>query len=486
VLTSVTIGNGVTSISEGAFWDCTKLSLKISSGVMSITGWNLAGIRGLTAIEVDPLNPVYSSIDGVLYDKDQTTVILCPRGKLGSVAVPGSVTSIAYEAFKNCVGLKIVYFLGDAPAHAVDAFANMPATLFTVTGSSGWDSTFAGRPTAPWNGLFGLQSLEMSAGLTIKGEIGKVYSIEYVTDLTDPVESYWRCLEYLQLPASPYLWADKSAPATGKRFYRTVAIEPPENMVFIPPGTFLMGSPDDEEDRWGSEGPQTAVTISRGYWMGKYEVTQGEYETVMGNNPSYFNGVRQVWDPQSQTEIDRDFGTDLTRPVETVSWNDAVAYCAALTERERLAGRIAPDSVYRLPTEVEWEYACRAWTSTRFSYGDDPGYTNLTNYAWCWDNSDGQTHPVGEKLPNPWGLHDMHGNVFEWCQDWVGDYAGGIALDPQGPVVGSYRVIRGGYWGGRGFWHYARFCRSANRDYGEPDGRGNGYVGFRAVLAPGQ
>jgi formylglycine-generating enzyme required for sulfatase activity len=231
----------------------------------------------------------------------------------------------------------------------------------------------------------------MYAGLTIIGEIGKVYSIEYVTDLTDPAESDWRCLEYLQLPASPYVWTDKSVPATGKRFYRAVAMEASTNMVFIPPGTFRMGSPEDEVDRWSWEVPQTAVTMSRGFWMGKYEVTQGEYLEVMGNNPSWFNAVRPEW--WEEKEID--YGTDLTRPVEQVSWDDAVAYCAALTERERLAGRIAPNSVYRLPTEAEWEYACRGWTSTQFSYGDDPEYTNLTNYAWYYENSDWQTHPVG-------------------------------------------------------------------------------------------
>jgi formylglycine-generating enzyme required for sulfatase activity len=153
--------------------------------------------------------------------------------------------------------------------------------------------------------------------------------------------------------------------------------------------------------------------------------------------------------------------TDPTRPVESVSWEDAVAYCAALTEREREAGRIAANAVYRLPTEAEWEYACRAWTSTRFSYGDDPGYTNLTHYAWYYDNSEGQTHPVGQKLPNPWGLHDMHGNVWEWCQDRFDYYAGGIALDPQGPSVGSDRVVRGGSW--RGWFEGAGRCRSAYR-----------------------
>jgi len=310
--------------------------------------------------------------------------------------------------------------------------------------------------------------IQTYAGLTLTGAVGTVYSIDCVTDLTqtnDP--SAWCCLEYLQLPASPYLWVDKSAPATGKRFYRATAMQAPSNMVFIPPGTFRMGSPTNEVDRYDNEGPQTAVTISRGFWMGKFEVTQGEYEAVMGSNPSYFQ-------PPNAT-------ADTNRPAESVSWDDAVAYCAALTQRERAAGRITTNAVYRLPTEAEWEYACRAWTSTRFSYGDDLGYTNLTNYAWYSDNSGGTTHPVGQKLPNPWGLYDLHGNVWEWCQDWFDTYPGGIALDPQGPATGSTRVVRGGnwlYWNGR-----ARDCRSAYRDY---SGYGSGLIGFRVVLAPGQ
>jgi formylglycine-generating enzyme required for sulfatase activity len=267
------------------------------------------------------------------------------------------------------------------------------------------------------------------------------------------------------------------------RYYRVVEARP--NMVWIPPGTFMMGSPTNEEDRYYWEGPQTAVTISRGYWMGKYEVTQGEYEAVMGNNPSYFNGVYEVWNESCQCMTNIDV-TDLTRPVEQVSWDDAVAYCAALTTREREAGRIAPNSVYRLPTEAEWEYACRAWTSTRFSYGDDPGYTNLTSYAWYYANSGGQPHPVGQKLANPWGLHDMHGNVWEWCQDWFDNYPGGMALDPQGPATGSHRVIRGGgYWGWDGPL-YAWGCRSAFRFEGATPDYGFILIGFRAVLAPDQ
>jgi formylglycine-generating enzyme required for sulfatase activity len=312
-------------------------------------------------------------------------------------------------------------------------------------------------------------SIQTYAGLTITGAVGTVYSIEYVTDLalTNNPRA-WRCLEFLRLPTSSYLWADRSAPVSGKRFYRARVFPAPTNMVFIPPGTFRMGSPTNEVGRYDREGPQTDVIISGGFWMGKYEVTQGEYLAVMGNNPSWFQ-------PPSAA-------ADTNRPVEQVTWFDATNYCATLTGRELAGGRIPTNCVYRLPTEAEWEYACRGWSSDRrFSYGDDPGYTNLTNYAWYGDNSGGTTHPVGQKLPNPWGLYDMHGNVWEWCQDWsVYNLPGGIVVDPQGPGTSSARVIRGGCWNCTDWG-----CRSASRGGNSPDDWGN-YYGFRAVLAPGQ
>ena len=305
--------------------------------------------------------------------------------------------------------------------------------------------------------------LHLYAGLNITGAVGTVYSVEYVTDLAQTND--WHCLEFLQPPASPYLWTDKSAPATGQRFYRAVVFAAPTNLVFIPPGTFRMGAPTNELDSSTldplvGEHPQSEVTIGHGFWMGKYEVTQGEYLAVMGSNPSNFKG-------------------DLNRPVETVTWFNATNYCGKLTQRERAAGRIATNSVYRLPTEAEWEYACRAWTSTRFSYGDDLGYTQLANYAWYGVES-GTTHPVGQKLPNPWGLYDMHGNVLEWCQDVYKAYSGGVALDPQGPMTGSARVYRGGDW-----YHPKSSCRSAFRFGLTPDNRFF-TIGFRVVLAPGQ
>ena len=252
--------------------------------------------------------------------------------------------------------------------------------------------------------------IQLHPGLIITGAVDTVYLIEYVTDLSQT--NAWRCLEFLQLPATNYLWVDRSAPAASRRYYRAVADVRPA-MIFIPPGTFRMGSPTNEVGRLKDEGPQTVVTLTKGFYISPYKVTQTDYQWVIGTYPSFFTG-------------------DFTRPVETVSWEDATNYCARLTQRERAARLIGTNCVYRLPTEAEWEYACRALTSTRFSYGDDPDYANLADYAWYLDNSGETTHPVGKKLPNPWGLYDVHGGLWEWCQDWYGPYPGGNAVDPQG------------------------------------------------------
>jgi formylglycine-generating enzyme required for sulfatase activity len=319
--------------------------------------------------------------------------------------------------------------------------------------------------------------IQVYAGLTITGAVGTVCSVDYVTDLTQwNNAAAWLCQEFLQLPASPYLWGDKSPPATGKRFYRAVAMEAPTNMVFVPPGTFLMGTPTNIIGNNTMERPLTAVIISRGFWMGRYEVTQAEYVAVTGTNPSWFNGLRTDF----LGEV-RDYGSDLRRPVENLSWSDAREYCEDLTRKERSAGTISSKSEYRLPREAEWEYACRAWTSTRFGFGDDPDNTNLTSYAWFWDNSGWETHPVGQRMPNPWGLYDMHGNVWEYCNDEYDGYPGGIVVDPYGALVspGRGKVVRGGSWMDRP-WD----CESSNRYYEEHRDFGGRHLGFRVVLAP--
>jgi formylglycine-generating enzyme required for sulfatase activity len=214
--------------------------------------------------------------------------------------------------------------------------------------------------------------------------------------------------------------------------------------VLIPAGEFLMGSNDREAD--DDEKPVHRVRISRPYYLGIYEVTQAEWEAVMGQNPSRFKG--------------RD------RPVEQVSWDDVQAFIQRLNAREG-------HSKYRLPTEAEWEYAARAGTTTAYSFGDEA--RQLGAYAWYDDNAGGQTHAVGGKRPNGWSLYDMHGNVWEWVQDWYGTYPAGAVTDPQGPSSGSYRVVRGG--GGLGG---AGCCRSASRGNYAPGDR-NGDLGFRLL-----
>ena len=261
-------------------------------------------------------------------------------------------------------------------------------------------------------------------------------------------------------------FVDVTAHFFSQRFYRALQFTPAANMIFIPPNTFTMGSPTNELHRQANEGPQTTVTLTRGFWIGKNEITQGEYLSVMNTNPSFFPG-------------------DLSRPVSSVSWPNATNYCWLLTQRERAAGRIPPGSEYRLPTEAEWECAARAGTTTRFSYGNDLDYTSLTNYAWFILNSGFPSsltlHPVGQKLPNPWGLYDMEGNVWEWTQDWLGNLPGGAVTDPVGPPSNPMgrKVVRGGAYD-----FDSPDCRSARRFFFLVEGNDTD-IGFRVVLVIG-
>jgi formylglycine-generating enzyme required for sulfatase activity len=225
----------------------------------------------------------------------------------------------------------------------------------------------------------------------------------------------------------------------------------------IPAGEFKMGSPDGEGR--GQEHPRHEVRISRSFYLGKFEVTQRQYEVVTGRSPIRDGKLNDV-------PLD-----DL--PVERIFWLDAVKFCNRLSEMEGRkpfyeidgANVRVPDwggPGYRLPTEAEWEYACRARTATRYSFGDDA--KALDQYAWYFDNSNDVRHPVGQKKPNGFGLHDMHGNVWEWCWDWyeVNYYTRSEASDPRGPTAGTSRVCRGGCWN-----FLADRARSAQRDSGE-------------------
>ena len=230
-------------------------------------------------------------------------------------------------------------------------------------------------------------------------------------------------------------------------------------LVLIPKGTFMMGSPESEEGHQRNNETQHEVTISKDFYLGVHEVTQAQYEKVMGKNPSHFQGAKV-----------RNENADL--PVEQVSWDDAVEFCKKLSELpdEKKSGR-----VYRLPTEAEWEYACRAGSKTAYSFDDEEGL--LPEYGWFSRNSSRRTHTVGLLEPNAWGLHDMHGNVWEWCSDWYEEYPKGAVSDPTGPKEGSFRVYRGGSWS-----YVAAYCRSSSRSRDAPDFRFHD-LGFRLALS---
>ena len=222
------------------------------------------------------------------------------------------------------------------------------------------------------------------------------------------------------------------------------------DLVWCPPGTFLMGSPDADDTARNNEKPQHQVTLTKGFWMGKYPVTQEQWEAVMGNTPSKYRGPKN--------------------PVECVSWNDCQEFIKTLSDKT--------GETFRLPTEAEWEYACRAGSRTAYCFGDAP--RGLDAYAWHSGNSSRKPHPVGKKRANAWGLHDMHGNIFEWCEDRLGSnyYASSPPEDPTGPSSGAYRVLRGGSW-----YFSPVSCRAAFRDLDTPDYAPSSY-GFRVVRTP--
>lgn len=212
-------------------------------------------------------------------------------------------------------------------------------------------------------------------------------------------------------------------------------------MIWIPRGTFLMGRYSGEQDSLTNEDPQHEVTLSQGFWMGRYELTKAQWMAVMGTEP---------WSGRSYVLEDPD------TPATHVDWGDIQDYIEELNDLTQLA--------FRLPTEAEWEYACRAEMTTRFYWGNDASYTSIGNYAWWYDNAEdigeNYAHLVGKKYDNGFGLYDMSGNVWEFCQDWFAAYPndGEPVTDPTGPTSGTIRVIRGGGWGSE-----AKDCRSARR-----------------------
>jgi formylglycine-generating enzyme len=245
-------------------------------------------------------------------------------------------------------------------------------------------------------------------------------------------------------PTAELVAAYKGAPIEANKGENFTIPDLGLEMIWVEPGTFMMGD----------KGEQHQVTLTKGFHLGKHEVTQAQWEKVMGSNPSRFKGA--------------------DRPVEAVRWIEAVSFCNKLTEMEKKAGRVPEGMAYQLPTEAQWEYACRAGTTTAYSWGDAITKTNA-NYR---DSGFKQTRDVGQYAANPWGFHDMHGNVYEWCADWHGDYPSGAVRDPVGPADGSYRVNRGGSWSST-----ANNARCAYRRGFEP-ANSSSSLGFRLSLRP--
>ena len=240
----------------------------------------------------------------------------------------------------------------------------------------------------------------------------------------------------------------------------------PLKMIKVKAGRFQMGSPVSELGRDNDE-KQHWVTLSRDYWLGETEVTQGQWMAVMGDNPSWFKKGDNY-------------------PVENVSWNDAMEFCDKLNQQYK--GKLPSGYKFSLPMEAQWECACRAGTTTALNNGKDLTVAegecaNLDEVGWYDENSGGPTHPVAQKKPNAWGFYDMHGNVWEWCSDRYDERYGcnnSDVTDPQGPSSGSCRVYRGGGW-----FDFVRGCRAAYRDFNTPTLRFSS-LGFRLALVPVQ
>ena len=445
-LTEINVPDTVTEIEFSAFGSCLNLEkIKLPASIKSLAGqmfWHCDFLKEV--IIPEGVEEIGQGFFG-----------LCMS--LNKVEFPASVKSLGEEMFLGCTNLEGVYFNGNAPeAENIFTFWDEEETSNAIVyyrkGTTGWGPTFCGRPTAVWGD-------EEPATISCKAE-GNVLVINYTGTLYQSTDT----VNWTEVAgaSSPYRVAMSEKmlffrTQGGVPIYKNMTIPLGDDveldMIWIDPGTFMMGSPENEIGRDGVEYLHSE-TIRYGFWLGKYEVTHEQYKAIMGENPSQFSGSG--------------------KPVETVSWYDAMSFCEKLTAREKEAGRLPAGYKYTLPTSAEWEYACRAGTTTAFNNGtniptEEQAYTepcpNLDQVGWYDYNSNSAVHTVGQKKPNAWGLYDMHGNVNEWTSS-----------KPEGREDEDLYIIRGGDWES---WPYS--CRSAYWHMQGPDVREYWY-GFRVAL----
>lgn len=367
----------------------------------------------------------------------------------------GKVTVVTLtDAGEGYTNAPVVTFTGGGGtgAAATSALTGNHIGQITVTaGGTGYTNAPTVTIGSPPNSA--KLAIELVPKLSLTGEAGTTQIIQWTESLA--TNATWTTLTNVVLGTAASVTVDLAA-GSAKRYYRTVEgtnVVATGGFVWIAPGTFIMGSPTTEAGRDKDE-VQHSVTLSVGFWMSSRETSQADFARVMGHNPSGVKGD--------------------TLPVQGVSWDEATEYCVKLTELEREAGRLPTTQEYRLPTEAEWEFAARAGSTNAFSFGDD--VAQLGNYAWTSGNAGGQIHAGGTKLPNAFGLFDLHGNVLEWCSDWYDVYSASAVTNPTGPSAGTLRVIRGGGWD-----LGASFARSARRIGLDPD-RNHQNLGFRPLL----
>jgi formylglycine-generating enzyme required for sulfatase activity len=315
-----------------------------------------------------------------------------------------------------------------------------------------------------------LQTEGSNETISVTAEIGCPITVQFSTELTSGV---WLPLTHYTMSINPTPSTD-SAAGFSNRFYRALVQVLP-NMAWVSPGNFIMGSPSSEAGRGPNNETQHSVVLTKGFFIGRYLVTQAAYRSLVHTNPSYFNA-------------NTGFGSDLNRPVEQVSWTDASNFCNQLTLEDRSAGGIFEDWSYRLATEAAWETACRAGTTNALYFGTNllSGMANFdgryeyrgTGTVFNASGTDlGRTIAVGGYQANALGLFDMSGNDWEWVQDWYAAYSATPVTNPSGPLSGTQRIFRGGAFNATGAQ-----CRSANRNKADPTAALN-TIGFRVVLS---